>query len=541
MRSRLLGFALLMLAFLPTGCGRRGGLLHADTIVAMNTKGEPVNPATLCPFTATYTYEDHLKKVLAPIGRRDASAPAATSRTGRPRKNIIIYVHGGLNTLKGSTQRASDLAPRMAGDENTIPIAICWDSSLVNNYGRYLLDVREGHTSDGFLMRLVTRPFVAIRDVVEVVLVRSILANLYMVANDVRMLWPRRFVPPAGVVRGAPGHQYVAARTGTTFPVFNAWAAPVREAEDKVFAQFGRDLKPFCHQLGRFSLYLLTFPSKVVTMPLVDVLGQRSWWMMKRTAQVAFRSDREQDSEIRHDEAPCPRGGRAKVPGASGALAMFAEALIARLQDPATGTLVDDYEITLIGHSMGTMILNEFLHRYGDRLATTTADGSRRNLISRVVYMAAACSVRDLDLAVVPFLERHEETTFHMLTLHPDAEAGERQGILFEKITGIDKVDLEPRGSLLVWIDSYFENPITPMDRTAGRWENIVEGMHIFRDVTRQVTLKTFGYGPDNLGAPDFWGGRSPQKHGQFFREEMAFWKPEFWLPHSGGQIAATP
>src|SRR5205807_7605742 len=99
------------------------------------------------------------------------------------------------------------------------------------------------------------------------------------------------------------------------------------------------------------------------------------------------------------------------------------------------------YQITLVGHSMGAIVLNELVRR-------STTEGVHYD---NIVYMAAACSVRDFQRSVVPYMQRHTTTNFYNLCLHPVNEVRERHA-----------ADLVPRGSLLVWIDDMYSNPYTP-------------------------------------------------------------------------------
>src|SRR5439155_10604915 len=108
-------------------------------------------------------------------------------------------------------------------------------------------------------------------------------------------------------------------------------------------------------------------------------------------------------------------------------------------------------EVTLVGHSMGTIILNRVVR------------DSEINF-ANIVYMGAACSVEDFSHSVLPFMEQHRDTQFFTLSLHPVAEAGEWYPWL---------ADLPPRGSLLIWIDNFLSNPVTEQERTMGRWRNL--------------------------------------------------------------------
>jgi len=169
------------------------------------------------------------------------------------------------------------------------------------------------------------------------------------------------------------------------------------------------------------------------------------------------------------------------------------------------------YDVTLIGHSMGTMVLNEWLRR--DLLE------SKHSFYANIIYMAAACSVRDFGRAVVPYLLQHPQSQFYNLMLHPLADLRERSR----------GYDLPPRGSLLVWLDSFLTDPQTPLDRTLGRWDNIISATELIpQSVRGQVTLKAFALAPYNdptppSGQPDY----GPQEHGQF--RGRPYWCKAFW------------
>src|SRR4030095_3853438 len=91
------------------------------------------------------------------------------------------------------------------------------------------------------------------------------------------------------------------------------------------------------------------------------------------------------------------------------------------------------YQIVLVGHSMGAIVINEALLHF-------------QNLpVTRIVYMAPACSIHDAEHCLLPFLFLNRSVRFHLLTLHPQAEADEW-----------NVWDIVPRGSLLEWIDNFF-------------------------------------------------------------------------------------
>lgn len=104
----------------------------------------------------------------------------------------------------------------------------------------------------------------------------------------------------------------------------------------------------------------------------------------------------------------------------------------------------------------------------------------------------------------MPFLRASPETQFHLLALHPVAEADE-----------INAFDAVPRGSLLEWIDNFYTNPATHSERVFGKWANAVPALNLFASVRDQVHFKAF----------DVEGDSFPQAHGQF--HSIPFWSPD--------------
>jgi hypothetical protein len=128
--------------------------------------------------------------------------------------------------------------------------------------------------------------------------------------------------------------------------------------------------------------------------------------------------------------------------------------------------------------------------------------------------MAGAATVRDYQDSLFPYLLENRNARIYHLTLHPKAEVRER----FDP--GIPYLDFPPRGSLLAWVDDFLSAPETPLDRTVGRYENLISAVHNTPDELRgRVHIKAFGAGR---------GARGPQKHADF-TAYLKFWRPECW------------
>ncbi|MDH4361308.1 MAG: alpha/beta hydrolase, partial [Nitrospirota bacterium] len=250
--------------------------------------------------------------------------------------------------------------------------------------------------------------------------------------------------------------------------------------------------------LGR---YVVTLPSKLLLSPLIDGIGQGAWHNMLRRTQMLFY--REEAFDIRDFRDNSPKIRKMLTQGPDGGAYSLFRALRDLLQaNPHT------LEMTIIGHSMGTIVLNRVLREFPDLP------------VRNIVYMAAACSIDDFRTSVIPYLLRSEnqEARFYNLMLHPDAEVREWQKSF---------LDLTPRGSLLVWIDNFLSAPQTTLDRTLGSWENIIQATHIIPlDVRPRITLKAFC-----IGGPTC---KAPATHGAFSDKAFRFWRPEFWqIPES--------
>lgn len=178
------------------------------------------------------------------------------------------------------------------------------------------------------------------------------------------------------------------------------------------------------------------------------------------------------------------------------------------LGGPAMAARSADMKLTVIGHSMGTIVLDELIPIY------------HRLDYRNIVYMASAASIRDFRHSVVPLIEARPAVRFYNLSLHPMADARE--------VAGYGVVQ---SGSLLEWIDDMYEQPRTMMDRTLGKWRNVRLAKHVFPSAAqRRMIFKVFGFRPEEgvRGQPGYRPG-DPVRHGEFNDTRMHYWLPEFW------------
>ena len=185
------------------------------------------------------------------------------------------------------------------------------------------------------------------------------------------------------------------------------------------------------------------------------------------------------------------------------------------------------YSITLVGHSMGTIVSNRILINHP------------KLPIDRIVYMAAACSIKDCSAAVGPYLRENPRANFYNLSLHPYAEVAEANPSLESASPGVADYALAsagyliPRGSLLVWLDSFFTKPVTLEDRRLGKWDAAIMNAGIFPgEVRNRVHFKMFAIGDRD----------QPSKHGAFASENFSrrFWKRDFQAPNPPEPVIPT-
>ena len=110
----------------------------------------------------------------------------------------------------------------------------------------------------------------------------------------------------------------------------------------------------------------------------------------------------------------------------------------------------------------------------------------------------------------------HRNTHFYNPSLHPLAELHEQS---FHSFT--------PNGSLLEWIDGFFGNPESDLDRMIGKYSNITQALHIIPPgIYPRIHIKAFGYN-DGMGCGA--AKNIPYKHGQFNDDSVPYWNPELW------------
>ena len=146
--------------------------------------------------------------------------------------------------------------------------------------------------------------------------------------------------------------------------------------------------------------------------------------------------------------------------------------------------------LDFVGHSMGTLVGTRVLREY----ASIRFD--------RILFLAAASSVEDYVTTVPTYLERHPNARFYSVGLSVIDEGNELSW----------RSALLPRGSLLVWIDNFFETVHSPEDYRLGDFFN----RHVFKAPLRNDNPRCANLSMLKVAGPRSHREAMPRKHGEF-------------------------
>jgi pimeloyl-ACP methyl ester carboxylesterase len=439
------------------------------------------------------------------------------------KQKILIFVHGGLNAkAQGIAHFRANYQEILSGDY--YPVFIVWPSGLGETYVEHLVSVRQGvkaETSGEKTFSYLTVPFVFFADLGRAI-TRLPLVDATSWRSDVETVTP---------IRDREG------------------GAAVRQYQDLVRDNYniaiGDDYSRRSDRFGRGVSYWLTFPLKAIDASFIDGFGTVAWDDMLRRTQEVYPSKSDVGTLARTESLLADATRPESVTTSAQKTTKTMSAHQQRRAEHYAGAGVPAFlemladaqskdanlEVTGVGHSMGTIILNRVL---------ADTDVKFKN----IVYMGAACSIADFSSSALPYIREHTNAQFYNLSLHPVAEAGEWNAL-----------DLVPRGSLLVWIDNFLSNPVTEQERTMGRWRNLFRGsptgepiIRRFFDGPDQASLKqrlhfegfSVGFG-DKTQIRDIkfqWNENpnlkdrkercdNPLSHGEF--SEMPYWSSDFW------------
>jgi hypothetical protein len=461
-------------------------------VILVDRDGHPLHPTERSGVLGESEYSAYLDRLFESV-------------RGSGKEKILLFIHGGLTSPDTALGHAREWTPSMKAD-GFCPLFINWNAGFLTNYAEYLFRIRRGEVVRGAWGAL-TGPFYLLADLgrglsrapiswADQAVMLSATLEAYRKRSDARSLdvpssiGRDRRSPWQFLLRGilllisTLGALLILGQIARAL-AFPHWAGPASLLETLVVTR-----GPWPARLAALLLYV--YGSKVLTLPLLVGIGRSTWEAMLRRLQTVIRRPQE-------FRAQSPPGFLAPT----GALAVFLERLSSYAsRSPST-------PITLIGHSMGTIVANEIL-----RCVPSVP-------YQDIVYLAAACSVDDFHDAFLSYRESRPKGAplpqWFGLSLHPIAEREEWNAL-----------DIAPRGSILEWIDDLYTNPRTILDRTLGRWDNISRTLQVFEPSLRaSMHLKSFSVGSDPE-YPDY----NPQKHTEFI--EGAFWREDHWQPKGG-------
>jgi len=415
---------------------------------------------------------------------------------------LVVFVHGGLVTLKDANARADKLACEIANECNwTYPIFVNWEAGLLTSYSRHLFFERNGISyrgTPGAGGAIASSPLVLGADLGRGATRLPINTTLSFAKAAQNGDWMYKANPRSFPVKNKfnetlrllfSGHPD---KTQKDLGYFRDGLCydPHDGCTPRVHLSLGADSHKAI-RLGHFALNAVTWPAEVVTEPILDTFGTPAWHNMLRRTRSMFRpSGNFITRNIPPVVADAPEPSKNPELGAA---AIFFRQLNQFMADHPR------IRLDLIGHSMGTIVIND-AYRECPNLAA-------RN----IVYMAAACSIRDFQVSTGRYIDKNPTVNFYNLCLHPRAELEE-----------VHALGTPVRGSLLVWIDEFFQSPESFGDRTLGTFENAVIAYKLLPQTSR-VHLKAFPFEADQRSP----GVGVPRNHGEF--TSFKFWDPSFW------------
>lgn len=533
-----------------TGCASMRGLQPNEAYIEQHAifvgrDGHALEPAVgkdAQAFPSDSAYRAYVTGIIAGI-RADS-----VRRGGKHR--ILVRIHGGLNTLNSSLEASLAMSDSIKADTiaGYYPIFINWQSGLLSSLSEHLFNTRRGQYYPAFsLAGLPLTPFYLASDLGQG-LARFPLTGVRQLHNYFTQTFDNNQGPApdtmfalapipidttkkASPVEITKKRERLSAVTQSPSAARNSpialSTAGVTDIQFSRFPYHRSKLDEIGH-IGAAALYMIppnvyvygyrsgiqgrtqTFafsptwarvlgwiPLKPLATYVVDALGGPAWDMMHRRALGMFQDP----NAFGHlQNAPA---GYVPPTGAVTGLLDALDTLIRR--DTAT-----HYELTIVGHSMGAIVATEITRTY----PTLPIDN--------LVFMAAAASVREFQVGVIPYMERHPRTQFYTLSLHP-----------FNDLRESHDFAIPPYGSLLEWIDAFYSHPENDYDRMMGKYTNMMEASFMFpTNIRGRVHIKAFGYNDGKGCGPDH---NLPVQHGDFNALPVPFWRPAFWQPNQAG------
>ncbi len=384
---------------------------------------------------------------------------------------IVLFIHGGLVEEEVIAQRVQSVYKQIL--PHAYPIFVNWRSGLFDSYAYQIAKVRNGELSNSAKF---SWPVFLLTDIAD-----------YFVHAPKSWIISGTHAIKGGVLRKREA--------------INKSLSSYDDAYDSVrFTGNGSYSNNFVNSLQ----WWLAGPIKAFTTPAVHVIGKPAWdEMLRRADNVVYPTNFNSIDEAADIDKPTR-------------LSALGE-LLKKLQEYQSGserndsTSKHDFEIDIVGHSMGAIIVNRLLSQQSEFK------------FNNIVHMASADTVGALFADIVPYLRNNEDARFFSLHLHPRNE--ERETNAF---------GLAPTGSLLIYIEDMYTTPDSVMTRRSGAWDNIArvfDRLPKDNEISDRLNFTVFGLDKlafnknkiDQASRVDH-----PQKHGDFSRTR--FWLESTWL-----------
>jgi hypothetical protein len=435
--------------------------------------------------SSPFSQKEHLENVIEAFKlhfKKDEYTP-------QKKLKIVLFIHGGLNGEKISLLRSREHTSLMRL-EGIYPLFFNWNSEGLESYQDQITNIRQGRR---------------ISSANKLIYFSSLsLTPLYLISS---LLEGFARTPISWANQGTELYKNALSHEGESY--YNEKEDPLIQKRDQVFYQI---VSPEEKNVLLTSLYgVVTSPLKALTVPFVDALGKEAWENMLRRTRLVLRLQEDfvsnENSSLLEEKANELQiqsiqnlFQKSKDPKKSlhpdkkalewhgfGTFSQFLYLFQNALQQkvPQQEYLYQDcLEISIIAHSMGSIIANEIIRHFGDIP------------FHHIVYMAAACSIEHFYHTVVSSMEhQNKNVQFYNLMLHPWAEVSEISGL-----------GILPTGSLLEWIDNFYEEANSDFGRTLGKWFNVRKVLHFFpQNLEKRLQFHIFGLNP-----------QFPHSHGAF-------------------------
>ena len=432
------------------------------------------------PLTPDIRLRCHLAAIRAAI---EAGHP-----DGSRYEHLMLIVHGGLvdedtglrEAILADRAMAQDCDPEVTDHcSHYYPVFVVWRSGALPTYTEQATQIEQGVRNAGFAKTIA--PLTVATD-----LARGVVRTPRFGASESLRLW-KLLVDQDFAADAQPfacqdlkdSQDDISASSDPSAMPFKSVrivCPKVAESRDGLFKK----------TLSR-TAYGVGLPLRMITTPVLLGPGQGAWENMQRRARDLVWRDSD-----RHDEALGAAAPAALLPGGLQYVLSDVFVPLKQADQPAR-------KLSLLGHSMGAIVLTELL-----RLAP---DLSFDNL----VLMGAAVDMRAFVYALrAAHVMNDEQSTarVYSLSLHPHNEALE--------LTGFGTM---PSGSLLQWIDEAYQAPPAQLDRVLGKWRNLPALERVFPEtVAAKLTFKMFGYADGE-----------PMTHGALNDIDKCYWRASYW------------